>query len=90
MNDPLELMWLVRGMESLDRRVLGPVSDGGSEPIAVVPAGLWQSARTTAGYSLVGCAMGPGFDYADFALLADRPEEAERVRALHPEHAHLI
>ena len=42
----------------------------------VVPAGHWQAARTTGDHTLVGCTVGPGFDFADFALLADEPVTA--------------
>ena len=31
-------------------------------------------------YALVGCTVGPGFDFADFTLLADEPASAARVR----------
>jgi uncharacterized protein len=43
----------------------------------VVPAGWWQAARPLGDHALVGCAVGPGFDFADFALLGDLPA-AER------------
>lgn len=37
----------------------------------VVPAGFWQAARPLGDYALVGCSVGPGFDFADFSLLGD-------------------
>jgi predicted cupin superfamily sugar epimerase len=43
----------------------------------VVPASWWQAARPCGDYALVGCSVGPGFDFADFALLGDLPA-AER------------
>jgi predicted cupin superfamily sugar epimerase len=43
----------------------------------VVPAGYWQAARSSGDYSLVTCTVGPGFDFADFRMLADAPHEAE-------------
>ena len=50
----------------------------------VVPAGWWQAAEPLGGDVLVGCSVGPGFDFADFVLLTkDRPEAAV-VRALWP------
>jgi uncharacterized protein len=39
---------------------------------AVVPPKWWQKARPLdgdAGYSLVACVVGPGFDFADFELI---------------------
>ena len=88
-GDPLELLWLEPKSWAMDRRLLGPPADG-REPIAVVPAGHWQAARSTGDYSLLGCTMGPGFEYADFAMLADRPEDAAELRTRHPDLEHLI
>jgi predicted cupin superfamily sugar epimerase len=42
-----------------------------------VPARYWQAARSSGDYSLVTCTVGPGFDFADFRMLADAPHEAE-------------
>lgn len=53
---------------------LGPLREGAS-PVRVVPAGFWQAARTLGDYTLVACAVGPGFDFGDFTMLtaADSP-----------------
>jgi uncharacterized protein len=43
---------------------------------AIVPAGCWFGAlpsTSAEGYSLVGCTVAPGFDFADFEL-ADMPQ----------------
>lgn len=48
-----------------------------------VPGGWWQASRPTGGYSLVGCSVAPGFDFADFSFLRDNPVTAERVKLLH-------
>jgi len=49
--------------------VLGPLSSGAA-PQQIVPAGHWQAARTTGAYTLVGCSVGPGFEYSDFTVLS--------------------
>jgi len=49
------------------------MSDDASMPLAVVPAGWWQAARSLGAWSLVSCCVGPGFDFADFTLLRDLP-----------------
>jgi predicted cupin superfamily sugar epimerase len=52
-----------------------------------VPAGYWQAARSSAaanGYSLMGCTVAPGFDFADFRLLADDPAASMQLRAAWP------
>jgi predicted cupin superfamily sugar epimerase len=40
----------------------------GQRPQAVVPPGAWQSARSRGDWSLVGCTVAPGFDFAHFEL----------------------
>ena len=84
-GDPLDL-WIAPDLERVERRLLSPVGAPG-EPVAVVPAGAWQAARSTGAFSLVGCTVGPGFDFADWALLRDRPDEAARLRERFPELA---
>ncbi len=43
------------------------------EPVAVIPSGVWQAARSLGEYSLVGCTVGPGFEFEDFRFVADIP-----------------
>ncbi len=88
-GDPLELMWLERDLSRLERRILAAVGDG-REPVAVVPAGCWQAARTSGEYSLVGCTMGPGFEFSDLAMLAAHDRESAIVRSRFPDVAALI
>ncbi|MBN9587838.1 MAG: cupin domain-containing protein [Alphaproteobacteria bacterium] len=47
---------------------LGPAIEDGEVPQAVVPPGAWQAARSLGEYSLVGCSVAPGFDFATFEL----------------------
>lgn len=76
---PLELLIADEQFGSASRQVLGPTS-ATARPMLVVPAGYWQAARPLGEYSLATCVVGPGFDFADFELLADLPEQAERLR----------
>jgi uncharacterized protein len=78
---PLELLWIDESLGALRVERLGPVDlDGATRPVFTIPARCWQAARTTGDYTLVGCTVGPGFDFADFALLDDRPDEARALR----------
>ena len=86
---PLELFRIDAALQESERMLVGPLADG-AQPACVIPAGHWQAARTTGGYSLVCCAVGPGFDFADFAMLADHPPEAELVRRRFPGVAALV
>jgi predicted cupin superfamily sugar epimerase len=48
---------------------LGSDLRAGERPQYVVPAGVYQGARPAApGFSLCGCTVAPGFDFADFEL----------------------
>ncbi len=42
-----------------------PAGDG----VSVIPAGVWQAARSLGDYTLVGCTVGPGFEFGDFELV---------------------
>lgn len=52
---------------------------------AVVPTGAWFASKTAGVYSLVGCTVAPGFDFADFELA-----KAELLAAEFPDHRKLI
>jgi hypothetical protein len=47
---------------------LGPDLAAGEAPQAVVPAQAWQAAASTGDWTLVGCTVAPGFDFAKFEL----------------------
>ena len=49
---------------------LGANFNAGEFPQAVVPAHAWQAAESTGDWTLVGCTVAPGFDFAKFELAA--------------------
>ena len=49
--------------------VLGPDLAAGQFPQLLVEAGYWQAAHSTGEYTLVGCTVSPGFEFAGFALI---------------------
>ena len=49
---------------------LGPDLAAGQRPQAIVPADAWQSAETTGDWTLVGCTVAPGFEFAGFEMAA--------------------
>ncbi len=71
-GDGLELVSCDPAFDRLDRVVLGRW-DGTARPTHVVPAGHWQAARPLGEYALVGCSVGPGFEFEDFSMLRDDP-----------------
>ena len=51
------------------RRVtLGPDIAVGNMPQAIVPAHAWQAAESAGEWTLVGCTVAPGFEFANFEL----------------------
>ena len=87
---PLELLELGASGRDLVRHELGPVGSDGIAPVCTIRAAMWQAARPLGDYVLVGCTVGPGFEFADFRLLAEEPELAAIVRSAWPEVAELI
>ncbi|TLV00074.1 cupin domain-containing protein [Dyadobacter luticola] len=92
-------MWHFYAGETLEIFVIDPASGDlqiiklGANPEndetfqAVVPAGAWFGSRPAAGssYSLVGCTVAPGFDFADFEMA-----QKGSLTTLYPQHATLI
>ncbi len=73
----LAAMSLASGLEPGGVDAASDGLDGAGDlasPLAVVPAGWWQAARSLGAWSLVSCCVGPGFDFDDFQLLRDLPQ----------------
>lgn len=65
---PLELD-LLHDDGAHERLVLGRDVAAGERPQRVVPAGVLQAAAPRGdGWSLVGCTVAPGFEFADFVM----------------------
>lgn len=69
---------------------LGNRLDQGEVFQAVVPAGCWFGSKPIGGadappFSLVGCTVAPGFDFADFELV-----DTEAMLAQYPQHRAVI
>ena len=56
------------GHGRIERVTLGAVLNAGERPQAVVPAHAWQAAQTLGDWTLVGCTVAPGFEFAAFEL----------------------
>ncbi len=54
--------------EDFSRHVLGADLFKEERPQFVVPAHWWQSARSLGSWTLVGCGVAPGFEFARFEL----------------------
>jgi hypothetical protein len=80
---PLTLYLL--GEQGLETVTLGREVLRGERPQVVVPAGVLQAAVPRGDFTLVGCTVAPGFDFADWELPA-----REVLIARFPEHAELF
>lgn len=65
---PLLLSIAATGDVTPTDHLLGVDLAGGERPQIVVPAGSWQAAVTTGGFTLVSCTVSPGFEFAGFEL----------------------
>lgn len=84
-GDALEVVMIHPGGE-LEIRTVGSCLDGLDSQLSV-PAGCWFGSRVREGgrWSLAGCAVAPGFDYADFELA-----ERQRLVTEYPQHRDII
>ncbi len=64
---PVELALSGDG-RSVETLRLGSDLMAGERPQAVVPAGVWQTARAIGGWTLVGCTVAPGFEFTSFEM----------------------
>jgi predicted cupin superfamily sugar epimerase len=74
-GDPLQLLTIDAETQQVEQYLLGGVGVD-ARPAHVVPAGVWQAAKTTGAYTLVGCTVAPGFEFDDFQMLRDVPNGA--------------
>lgn len=93
---PVILWTLDAGLRTVPAHArLGPVDAHGTRPQHVVPAGQWQAAEplptyTTHDYSLVACAVAPGFAFEDFSLMDPGGDDASALRHHWPTLARFI
>jgi hypothetical protein len=64
---PLALTLSPNGHDAQAYR-LGPNLIGAETPQVIVPKGVWQTAESLGLWTLVGCTVAPGFDFAGFEL----------------------
>jgi len=76
---PLELAVAPPGALTTRLRLGGDLA-AGERPQAVVPAFHWQSARSLGAWTLVGCTVAPGFEFAGFELAPEGFEPANLLQ----------
>ncbi len=60
------------------------LSAGANSFCHVVPAGIWQAAEPINDTVLVGCSVGPGFEFTDFELIDSDSVSAKLIQSKHP------
>ena len=63
----LELRTTADG-EAIETIVLGPELSDGQRPQHIIAPGIWQAARSLGDWTLVGCTVSPGFEFAGFEM----------------------
>jgi predicted cupin superfamily sugar epimerase len=58
------------GEHGVRRMKLGPDISMGERPQGIVPAGTWQAAESLGDWTLCGCTVAPGFQFAGFEMAA--------------------
>lgn len=76
----IELLMYDANAHALSRVQLDTSVRGG-QLLQVVPAGIWQSARSHGEYSLVNCSVTPGFVWSGLEMLDEQGSLAEELRA---------
>jgi predicted cupin superfamily sugar epimerase len=87
-GDALELLLAPPAIDRVHKFVVSS-PEGPGQALQVAPADWWQAARSRGAYSLVGCTVAPGFEYADFAFLRDDPGRVGLLAAVGPEYVEL-
>jgi predicted cupin superfamily sugar epimerase len=67
-GSPLALSIAATGEDTPLTLTLGNDLAAGQRPQGIVPRHAWQSAASLGAWTLVGCTVAPGFDYAGFEL----------------------
>jgi len=84
-GSPLELLDYQPERRELTRTVLDSAN-----AVGVIAVNEWQAARSLGGFSLVGCTVGPGFDFADFRFVTDLPDHAAHFKSELARHQDLL
>ncbi|NNE23891.1 MAG: cupin domain-containing protein, partial [Rhizobiales bacterium] len=62
------MLGLRDGDGPVSEHTLGNDISGGARPQIIVPAGIWQMARSLGAFTLAGCTVAPGFEFSGFEM----------------------
>lgn len=83
-GDPLELFEIQAEFAEVRNIVLHSQSSPPKYKHCI-QGGNWQAARPRGEYSLVGCTVAPGFDFADFEFMAENAAARSTCLSKYPE-----
>jgi uncharacterized protein len=88
-GDAVEML-LLHSDGAAEVRRIGVDFTAGERPQVVVPGGVWQGCRLAPGgeWALLGCTVGPGFDFRDFHVAT--PAEIGELQTRFPEYSRMI
>ena len=84
-GDPLKLIKYTGA--NIEEDIIG---SGCSDYVSIVEGGVFQAAVSTGTYSLVGCTVAPGFEFADFSFLRDEPETKDNLLKKFPDYRKFV
>src|SRR5437763_16221374 len=87
-GDPLGVYW-IDGQDVVHEETLATHTPN-AQPVCVVPARCWQAATPLGEYSMVGCTVGPGFDFQDFEMISEGSAVFAHINSLDTALADLI
>ena len=67
-GSPLVLQYAASDRTPSSSVILGNDIENGQQPQFVIPQGNWQAAESLGEWTLVGCTVAPGFEFAGFEL----------------------
>lgn len=80
-GDAIELYIMPPDFSRVEKIMLGTFdADKNVQPVHVVPAGWWQASRSSGEYSLCGCTVAPGFEFAGFRMLNEEEKVVVREK----------
>lgn len=88
-GDPLELVEIRPELTEVEKIVLHGASSSPRYKHCV-QGGNWQAAYTKGEYSLVGCTVAPGFDFADFEFMDSDVAGKSALFRMFPELSKLL
>lgn len=84
---PIKLVHFDSEAGTLQEEIIG---HGCENYCTVIERKKYQAAESTGEYTLVGCSVGPGFDFKDFAFIDGGSDQAEFIKKNYPDYQRFL